>query len=121
MRAQSFCEREHEFRVFLDPCGTNRYEEMPQRLKVEIVPSYHHEIQAIVPATVKIGEPFEVAVRALDEFGNPTDKYIGDVELTVRGAKAHGLPASVHLTAAAVMHLKYLVVLLMKLVLESTD
>ena len=96
MRAQSFCEHEHEFRVFLDPCGTNRYEEMPERLKVEIVPSYHHEIQAIVPATVKVGEPFEVAVRALDEFGNPTDKYIGDVELAVKGAKAHGLPQSVH-------------------------
>ena len=106
MRAQSFYEREHEFRVFLDPCGTNRYEEMPQRLKVEIVPSYHHEIQAIVPATVKIGEPFEVAVRALDEFGNPTDKYIGDVELTVRGAKANGLPASVHFDGSSSNALK---------------
>lgn len=106
MRAQSFCEREHEFRVFLDPCGTNRYEEMPQRLKVQILPSYHHEIQAIVPATVKIGEPFEVAVRALDEFGNPTDKYIGDVELAVRGVKAHGLPASVHFDGSSSNALK---------------
>lgn len=106
MRAQSFCEREHEFRVFLDPCGTNRYEEMPERLKVQIVPAYHHEIQAIVPATVKVGEPFEVAVRALDEFGNPTDKYVGDVKLSVKGVKAHGLPAQVHFTGASSNALK---------------
>ena len=74
MRAQSFCEREHEFRVFLDPCGTARYEEMPERLKVRIVPSCHHEIQAIVPGTVSVGEPFDIAIRALDEFGNPTGR-----------------------------------------------
>ncbi len=96
MRAQSFCEREHEFRVFLDPCGTNRYEEMPQRLKLQIVPSYHHEIQAVVPATVKVGEPFEIAIRALDEFGNPTDKYVGDVQLALKGVQGHSIPASVH-------------------------
>ena len=81
MRAQSFCEREHEFRIFLDPCGTARYEEMPERLKVRIVPSFHHEIQAIVPGTVTVGEPFDIAIRALDEFGNPTGLYGGRISL----------------------------------------
>ena len=82
MRAQSFCEREHEFRVFLDPCGTARYEEMPERLKVRIIPSNHHEIQAIVPGTVAVGEPFDIAIRALDEFGNPTGRYSGTISLS---------------------------------------
>lgn len=95
MRAQSFCEREHEFRVFLDPCGTARYEEMPQRLKVKIVPSCHHEIQAVVPGTVSVGEPFEIALRALDEFGNPTGRYSGSIDLEVPGVKTEGIPAQV--------------------------
>ena len=94
MRAQSFCEREHEFRVFLDPCGTARYEEMPQRLKVRIVPSSHHEIQTIVPGTVESGEPFDIAIRALDEFGNPTGRYSGTIELE-SSLKSDGIPSSV--------------------------
>ena len=83
MRAQSFCEREHEFRIFLDPCGTARYEEMPERLKVKIVPAFHHEIQAIVPGTVRKDENFDIAIRAIDEFGNPTGKYKGEIEVEV--------------------------------------
>lgn len=53
MRAQSFCEREHEFRTYLDPCGTNRYEELLDRLSVRIVPAMHHELQVVVPGTVE--------------------------------------------------------------------
>ena len=95
MRAQSFCEREHEFRVFLDPCGTARYEEMPERLKVKIVPSCHHEIQAIVPGAVAVGEPFDIAIRALDEFGNPTGRYSGTIDLAVPGMRTEGIPSQV--------------------------
>ncbi len=82
IRAQSFCEREHEFRFYLDPCGTFRYEEMPQRLHVRVVPGYVHEIQAIVPGSVHVGEDFAVTLRALDEFGNPTDKYEGTIQIS---------------------------------------
>lgn len=94
MRAQSFCEREHEFRIFLDPCGTARYEEMPERLKVRIVPSFHHEIQAIVPGTVTVGEPFDIAIRALDEFGNPTGLYGGRISLRT-SLRSEGIPDEV--------------------------
>ncbi len=95
MRAQSFCEREHEFRFFLDPCGTYRYEEMPQRLKIRVVPGYPHEIQAIVPGSVHCGEEFSVTVRALDEFGNPTDKYNGTVKLNLPELAGSGFPEAV--------------------------
>ena len=94
MRAQSFCEREHEFRVFLDPCGTARYEEMPERLKVRIVPSFHHEIQAVVPGTVTVGKPFDIAIRALDEFGNPTGLYSGSISLAST-LRAEGIPETI--------------------------
>ena len=94
MRAQSFCERIHEFRVFLDPCGTARYEEMPERLSLRILPSEHHEIQAIVPATVRIGEPFDIAIRALDEFGNPTGRYSGHIDIET-SLLSEGIPSEV--------------------------
>lgn len=96
MRAQSFCETEHEIRVYLDPCGTNRYEELPgERIKLKIVPAYHHEIQAIVPATVVKGDPFEIAIRAIDEFGNPTPKYNGKVKLAVVNGAGENIPAEI--------------------------
>lgn len=87
MRAQSFCEREHEIRGYLNPFGTNRYEEMPMRLKLKIVPSWHHELQAVVPGTVEVGKPFAVRLRALDEFGNPTGRYSGTVKLKITGRR----------------------------------
>jgi hypothetical protein len=87
MRAQSFCEREHEIRGYLNPFGTNRYEEMPMRLKLKIVPSWHHELQAVVPGTVEVGKPFAVRLRALDEFGNPTGRYSGTVKLRITGRR----------------------------------
>ncbi len=95
MRAQSFCEREHEFRFFLDPCGTYRYEEMPQRLKIRVRPAYAHEIQAVVPGSVEAGVPFAVTLRALDEFGNPTDQYTGTVHLRMPELAAEGFPEKV--------------------------
>lgn len=96
MRAQSFCEREHEFRVYLDPCGTNRYEEMPDRPFVKVIPSWHHEIQAIVPGTVRPGKPFSIHFRALDEFGNPTPSYEGDIHLSVYGNHKSNIPETIH-------------------------
>lgn len=98
MRAQSFCEREHEFRLYLDPCSTLRYEEMPERMKVRIVPAMHHEIQCVLPGGVYQDEPFAVAIRALDEFGNPTSRYQGRVKLEMicdEGFRFEGIPEEV--------------------------
>lgn len=95
MRAQSFCEREHEFRVFIDPCGTFRYEEMPHSHKIRIVPGWPHEIQAIIPGSIPAGQPFDILVRALDEFGNPTDKFTGTVALSSPELTVENLPETV--------------------------
>lgn len=95
MRAQSFCETEHEFRMYLDPCGTFRHEELPERMKVKIVPAWHHEIQAIVPGSVHIGEPFSIGIRVLDEFGNPTNIYDGTVHLRMLNGIAENLPEQI--------------------------
>ena len=56
------------------------------------------------PATMKsrplspdrlCGEPFDIAIRALDEFGNPTGRYSGTIDLEVPGVRAEGIPAQV--------------------------
>lgn len=96
MRAQSFCEREHEFRTYLDPCGTNRYEEMPDRLSVRIVPAMHHELQIVVPGTVEKGKNFSAYLRILDEFGNPTGKYSGEISLSLIHGEGKGIPREIH-------------------------
>lgn len=95
MRVQSFCEREHEFRVFIDPCGTFRYEEMPKSHKVRVRAGWTHEIQAIVPGSVEAGKPFDILVRALDEFGNPTYRYNGTVSLSSPEMTLLNLPETV--------------------------
>lgn len=108
IRAQSFCEKEHEFRVFLDPCGTARYEELPNRPVIRIGPAYPHEIQAIVPGTVICGEPFDLVVRCLDAFGNVTDLYEGEIELSVPQLKHAQIPNSVKMQKknGGVLHIK---------------
>ena len=96
MRAQSFCEREHEFRTYLDPCGTNRYEELLDRLSIRIVPAMHHELQVVVPGTVEKNKPFTMHLRVLDEFGNPTGKYEGDVSLILIQGEGKNIPRKIH-------------------------
>lgn len=98
MRAQSFCEREHEFRFLIDPCGTGRYEELPGRPVVQIVAGRAHEIQAVIPGTVRVGEPFDCVVRSLDEFGNPTSLLEEKIRLNIPEFEGSSIPDEVSLT-----------------------
>ncbi|MFI3249972.1 MAG: DUF3604 domain-containing protein [Eubacteriales bacterium] len=100
MFAQSFCEREHELRVCLDPCGTFRYEQMPEVHLVRVRASWPHEIQAIVPGSIPVGTRFDVLVRALDEYGNPTHRYTGTVAISSPQIALENLPATVTFTEA---------------------
>lgn len=95
MRVQSFCEREHEFKIFLDAYGTFRYEQMPRSHKLRVVAGWPHELQAVIPGSIQIGQPFDLLVRALDEFGNPTGKYTGRVTLSSPEVQLDGLPGHV--------------------------
>lgn len=97
MRAQSFCEREHEFRFLIDPCGTGRYEELPSRPVVQIVAGEPHEIQAVIPGSVKTGEAFDCVIRSLDEFGNPTSLLESEILLKVPETDNCSIPKSVKL------------------------
>lgn len=85
IEAQTFVERHHEWRIYLDACGTSRYELIPEYPIVTIAPSCPNEIQAVIPGTVTIGKSFEIGIRVLDEFGNPTPHYHGNVKLELHG------------------------------------
>ena len=82
-RAQSFCESEHEIRVFSDPFGTHRYFECDKRLTMSIISEIPNEIQTVVPASVNPDREFDIVVRCLDKFGNPCSTFEGDVELSI--------------------------------------
>lgn len=83
MRAQSYCESEHEIKVFVDCFGTQVMEELPESVKLSIVAAQPHQVEAVVRPSVIIGKEFGFLVRALDEFGNACTIYEGEVELTI--------------------------------------
>lgn len=89
IRAQSFRESEHEIKTLVDPFGTKRYEEIPNPIFIKVVPSVAHEIQAVVPSLINKGEEFDIVVRAIDQNGNPTHAYTGEVEVSLMDDKAN--------------------------------
>ena len=92
-RAQTFCEPRFEFKVLVDCFGTGSFVELEPAGSVSIVGGPAAEIQLIVPTDVVLGIPFRVAVRVLDQWGNPADRYRGVLE-TGRSARLfYGLPS----------------------------
>ena len=88
---QSFCEREHEFRVLVDPCGTGRCEPLPKHVVITVTPAEPAMYEIVAPSTVQPGEDFTAALRILDPYGNPTGAYTGTVRISV--AENPELPA----------------------------
>ena len=81
IRAQSFSEREHEFKLFVDSLNINHYVELPKSVFVEVVSGPANEIQAVAPSIVTVNEPFDLKIRVLDEWGNPCTDFEGTVSL----------------------------------------
>ena len=79
LRAQTFREQEHVFKVLVDPFGTGRFEEITESPHVRIVGGPAETLEAAAPSGAAPGEPFEVVVRALDSYGNRCDGYRGTV------------------------------------------
>ena len=101
IRAQSFCESRHEFRVFSDPFGTMRFFECEERLAFSVVSAAPDTLQAVIPGTVKPGEDFDIVLRCLDKFGNPAKDFSGEVELAIPGLseKEYDIVRQVRMTA----------------------
>ena len=94
-RAQTFRERGCEWRLFVDPFGTELYSVLEPSPTFDVVGGELHRLVAIAPTTVAPGAPFEALVKAEDRWGNPCARFAGEVELTAVGAAVEGLPPSV--------------------------
>ena len=74
MRLQTFCESRYEFRVLVDPIATYNFQTLPDQPFITIVPGLPKTWVAIVPSTIKSGEPFSLKIKAEDNWGNPTNQ-----------------------------------------------
>ncbi|HEX2437522.1 MAG TPA: DUF3604 domain-containing protein [Methylomirabilota bacterium] len=91
-RAQTFRERGCEWRVFIDPFGTELYTTLAASPLLDVVGGPLHRLVAIAPTTVRAGEPFDALVKAEDLWGNPCERFDGEVRLEAVGAPIEGLP-----------------------------
>jgi hypothetical protein len=94
-RAQTFRERGSEFLVLVDPFGTELYTPLEPSPRVNVVGGGLHRLVAIAPTTVRAGQRFDALVKVEDIWGNPAERFSGELKLTVAGAPIAGLPASV--------------------------
>ena len=103
-RAQTFRERACEWRVFVDPFGTELYAVLADSPMLDLVGGSFHRLVTLAPTTVRAGEPFDALVKAEDLWGNPCERLSGTVAL--RG-DLEGLPREVRFTSGdvAVAHL----------------
>jgi uncharacterized protein DUF3604 len=94
-RAQTFRERGCEWRVFVDPFGTELYATLPDSPQLDVVGGALHRLVVVTPTTVRPGEPFDALVKAEDLWGNPCERFDGTV--TLAGA-VDGLPREIRFT-----------------------
>lgn len=96
MRMQTFAERTFEFKVLVDAFAAYKYIELPQSPEIAIVPGPPAVWKAILPTVRRCGQPFRLAVKAEDRWGNPTDRADRVLRLN-SDAKIVGLPGEVAL------------------------
>jgi hypothetical protein len=84
MRAQTFVESRHEFRILVDPTNACVVGRLPSSPVFPVVAGDAVELVAIVPTQASPGEPIEVFVKGQDEWGNPTPAP-DDLHLTWEG------------------------------------
>jgi hypothetical protein len=91
-RAQTFREKGCEWRFFVDPFGTELYEALEGSPVMDIVGGSLHRLVAVAPTTVRAGERFDALVKAEDVWGNPCERFDGEVVVTAGGTAIGGLP-----------------------------
>src|SRR5262245_14543282 len=96
VRVQTYCESQFEFRVFADPIATYDYVPLPDSPKICIVPGPGIRWRAALPTLVRAGEPFRLAVKADDKWGNPSNLVDRTLRLEADGP-IDGLPTSMRL------------------------
>ena len=94
LRLQTFCEDSFEFHVLVDPIATCVYQPIMKQPVIRIVPGKPQKWIAVVPTQKKAGEKFPLRLKAVDRWGNPTNKFDTTVHLRANGS-VNGLPETV--------------------------
>lgn len=96
VRVQTYCESAFEFHVLVDAVATYDYVALPVSPTIKIIPGPGIRWFAFLPTLVRAGEPFRLALKIDDKWGNPSDRVDRLVNLSADG-KITGLPSSVRL------------------------
>jgi uncharacterized protein DUF3604 len=103
IRLQTYCESEFEFHVLADPIATYDYVPLPQSPKIAIVPGPPARWHAVLPTLVRAGEPFRLAIKADDKWGNPSN-HISEKLRIESSVRVRGLPETQGKDCVVVSH-----------------
>ncbi|MCC6198050.1 MAG: DUF3604 domain-containing protein [Burkholderiales bacterium] len=100
-RLSTVREPRFEIRAQADPFGTVVYGDVAGGATLDLVAGLPHKWQLVIPTLRRVGDPFEVALRADDRCGNPVAHLDGAFHLEADGS-VEGLPESVAANGPAV-------------------
>ena len=103
-RTSTMREERFEVRVQVDPFGTVVYGDVAGSAAIDLIPGAPHVWKAVLPTLRRVGEPFELCVRADDVCGNPVARLAGVLTFDADGA-IDGLPARVDADGQATVRL----------------
>ena len=72
IRAQTFQESAHEFRLLVDPTNASVARRLPTSPLFPVVPGPPVELICILPTQTEVGQPVQIFVKGQDRWGNPT-------------------------------------------------
>ncbi len=93
-KMQTMVESAFQFKVLADPCAVMHWVPILDQPAIAIVPGPPQHWKAVMPTLRRPGEPFQLGVKAEDNWGNPSDQ----VEVTLRlnpNLSVNGLPKTV--------------------------
>ena len=86
IRAQTFCEEEHEFRTLVDPYGSRRYQRLPNDIVFPIHSGDANEIHVVAPAIREADRDNSILIRAVDYYGNIAEGFTDSITVSLISA-----------------------------------
>ena len=93
-RTSTMREERFELRVQVDPFGTVVYGDVAGSATLDLVAGNAQAWKAVIPTLRRVGETFELRIRADDACGNPLQRIAGPLMLSATQGALDGLPAS---------------------------
>lgn len=97
IRAQTFCEEEHEFRTLVDPYGSRRYQRLPNDIAFPIYPGDANEIHVVAPAVHDLDTDGSMLIRAVDYYGNIAEGFTDLIRVSLISAAPYTEHSSIEL------------------------